>query len=361
MTRATIASIRLAACIFALTQELAGVGGDANYIQTVVEGRGYYPIYEGITLVGRLIGGNITGYGGQDVLAVDSFFKGGETIRGFDTSGIGPRALQTDGSGGTDAIGGKIFYAGTLEVRFPIPFLPEELGFSGAVFADAGSLYDTDFAGAGVIERQRSLRSSVGASLLWNSPVGPLRADFAYVLTKADFDQEAILPLRCDDQVLEHGSTAIFAKAPTGGAFVIYEIDARHGTSRLLRPRRPIHPGAHRRGERRRTRRCQPRLRRGHRHPPARRGRPRRYRLSRQSRNICRNSPRPRAAACFLQPKARRARAGRNGGAAVARALSRLRQDAGAVLSRCRRPANRRAPPAPAPLISTPAPGSKTT
>ncbi len=171
----------------ALTQELAGLGGDANYLQTVVEGRGYYPLYEGITLVGRLIGGHIVGYGGQEVLAVDAFFKGGETIRGFDTAGIGPRALRADGDG-TDAIGGNIFYAGTLEVRFPIPFLPEELGFSGAIFADAGSLFDSDFDDA--INNDDVLRSSVGASLLWNSPVGPLRADFAYVLTKADFDEE---------------------------------------------------------------------------------------------------------------------------------------------------------------------------
>jgi outer membrane protein insertion porin family len=173
---------------FALTQELAGLGGDANYLQTVLEGRGYYPIYEGITLVGRLIGGHITGWGGQDVLAVDAFFKGGETIRGFDTSGIGPRALNQDGD--FEAIGGKVFYAGTLELRFPIPFLPEELGFSGAVFADAGNLYDTDFSAADGVVDDDTLRSSVGASLLWNSPVGPLRADFAYVLTKADVDEE---------------------------------------------------------------------------------------------------------------------------------------------------------------------------
>ena len=135
-----------------------------------------------------MIGGHIVGYGGQDVLAVDAFFKGGETIRGFDTSGIGPRAFREDGSGDTDAIGGNIFYAGTLEVRFPIPFLPEELGFSGAIFADAGSLFDSDFDQA--VNNDDFLRSSVGASLLWNSPVGPLRADFAYVLTKADFDEE---------------------------------------------------------------------------------------------------------------------------------------------------------------------------
>jgi outer membrane protein insertion porin family len=71
----------------------------------------------------------------------------------------------------------------------PIPFPPEEVGFSGAVFADAGSLFDTDFSGPLVVD-DNVLRSSVGASLLWNSPVGPLRADFAYVITKADIDEE---------------------------------------------------------------------------------------------------------------------------------------------------------------------------
>lgn len=166
------------------TQDFAGVGGDVQYVKSVAEARGYYPVYEGITLVGRLIGGYITGWGGQNVAAVDSFFKGGETIRGFDSSGIGPRLNG-------DAIGGNIFYAGTLEVRFPIPLLPDELGFSGAVFADAGNLYDSDFNHAGV-QDQDIIRSSVGASLLWDSPVGPLRADFAWVLTSADFDKEEL-------------------------------------------------------------------------------------------------------------------------------------------------------------------------
>ena len=170
--------------------DFAGAGGDVNYIRTVAEARGYYPVYEGITLVGRLIGGYITGWGGQDVEAVDAFFKGGETIRGFDTSGIGPRIAEgEDGAG--DSIGGKIFYAGTVEVRFPIPLVPEELGFSGAVFADAGTLYDTDVDEVAV-DDSSNIRSSVGASLLWNSPLGPLRADFAWALTKEDFDEEEL-------------------------------------------------------------------------------------------------------------------------------------------------------------------------
>lgn len=165
------------------SQDIAGLGGDVNYIRSVAEARAYYPIYKRVTLVGRVIGGNITGWGDEDVRLVDAFYKGGETIRGFDSAGLGPRDAHTD-----DALGGTNFYAGTVEVRFPIPFLPDELGFGGAVFADAGSVWGTDVSGIDV-EDSEAIRTSVGASLLWNSPVGPLRADFAYVINKEDFDE----------------------------------------------------------------------------------------------------------------------------------------------------------------------------
>jgi outer membrane protein insertion porin family len=170
-----------------LGQDVAGVGGDVNYIRSTAEARGYYPIMKGVTLVGRAIAGHIEGWNGDDVRIVDAFYKGGETIRGFDTAGIGPRDRDSD-----DALGGKTFYATTVEVRFPIPFIPDELGFGGAVFADAGSVFDTDVkpgeTNAG-IDDSSAFRSSIGASLLWNSPVGPLRADFAYALTKEKFDE----------------------------------------------------------------------------------------------------------------------------------------------------------------------------
>lgn len=168
-----------------LTEDFAGVGGDVNFVRTVAEARGYYPVTEGITLVGRLIGGNIFGFGGQDVRAVDAFFKGGDLIRGFDTAGLGPRDADTG-----DALGGTTFYAGTVELRFPLPLVPEELGLSAALFADAGSVFGTDVSSVANIQDENTLRSSVGASLLWNSPLGPLRADFAYVISKADFDEE---------------------------------------------------------------------------------------------------------------------------------------------------------------------------
>lgn len=175
-------------------QDLAGLGGDVNYIRSTGEFRAYYPIYNQIIFVGRLIGGHITGWGDDDVRIVDSFYKGGETIRGFDRAGYGPRDLRTN-----DALGGTIFYSGTAEIRFPIPVIPEELGISGAVFADAGSLFEVSDAvnvvdpltgNLPIIADDSTLRSSAGVSIIWRSPVGPLRADYAFVLSSENYDEE---------------------------------------------------------------------------------------------------------------------------------------------------------------------------
>ncbi len=99
--------------------------------------------------------------------------------------------------GQRDAIGGKTYWAATAEVRFPLPLVPDDLGMSGALFADAGSLFGASGRAkraivdhGGILEDDSSLRSSVGASILWNSPVGPLRLDFAKTLTKESYDEE---------------------------------------------------------------------------------------------------------------------------------------------------------------------------
>jgi len=193
--------------IFAsFSQDLAGVGGDVNYIRSVADARGYYPITNKLTLVGRVQGGNIEGWGGDDVRMTDLFFKGGETIRGFKRAGIGPRDACEDPVTGErvhpcskDALGGKVYWATTAELRFPFPFIPDNLGMQGAVFVDAGSLFDpSDFA-LNAVAREGSfifdssqVRLSSGFSIIWQSPLGPLRADIAEALLKADFDKTEI-------------------------------------------------------------------------------------------------------------------------------------------------------------------------
>jgi outer membrane protein insertion porin family len=193
--------------IFAsFSQDLAGVGGDVNYIRSVADARGYYPITNKITLVGRVQGGDIEGWGGDDVRMTDLFFKGGETVRGFKRAGFGPRDACEDPFNGDrihpcskDSLGGKVYWATTAELRFPFPFIPDNLGMQGAVFVDAGSLFNpSDFALNAVAQEgsfifdSSQVRLSTGFSIIWQSPLGPLRADIADALLKADFDKTEI-------------------------------------------------------------------------------------------------------------------------------------------------------------------------
>lgn len=178
---------------FQIASDFAGVGGDVQYVRVVGEGRAYYPITDKITFIGRVIGGHVEGWGGEDVRLLDLFTKGGETVRGFDRAGFGPRDVTTG-----SALGGKTFWAATAEARFPLPFIPEELGVSGAVFADAGSLFNaneraqelsTCAGGSAVcLADDSTIRTSIGAGILWNSPVGPLRLDYAHALNKENYD-----------------------------------------------------------------------------------------------------------------------------------------------------------------------------
>jgi outer membrane protein insertion porin family len=173
-----------------------------DYVRTVGEVRGYYPLTKDFTLVGRALAGNIFNWNqGGLIRTVDDFYKGGECVRGFAPAGLGPRDV-----GSTDALGGKNFYCATAEVRFPLPFIPDDMGFGGAIFADAGSVWGTDANALAkaymtshgisgpvpVAEDSNSIRASVGASLIWNSPIGPLRADFGYALMKEQFDQTQV-------------------------------------------------------------------------------------------------------------------------------------------------------------------------
>ncbi|MEZ5855308.1 MAG: outer membrane protein assembly factor BamA [Hyphomicrobiaceae bacterium] len=180
--------------------DFAGVGGDVQYVRLSAEGRYYYPITNNITFVGRVVGGHVEGWGGDDVRLIDLYYKGGETIRGFNRSGFGPRDLVTG-----DAIGGKTFYAATAEVRYPLPFVPDDLGIKGAVFVDAGSLFSINNSSKNLngqadpitgvpvdIADSSKPRVSVGTSLIWDSPLGPLRADFGWALMKETYDKDQL-------------------------------------------------------------------------------------------------------------------------------------------------------------------------
>lgn len=174
---------------YTINQDLAGVGGDVRFVRSTGDFKAYYPVAESVTFMGRVTGGHIQGWGGQDVRLLDLFYRGGETVRGFASAGIGPRDTL---SANRDALGGTTYIATTAETLFDIPGVPRDLGIRGAAFVDAGSLWGTNQTAAklpGVAGAKPQLRASAGVGIVWDSPIGGLRADYAVPLVSQSFDK----------------------------------------------------------------------------------------------------------------------------------------------------------------------------
>ncbi|MFT6332190.1 MAG: outer membrane protein insertion porin family [Lentimonas sp.] len=178
---------------FRLSQDYAGlVGGNVEYFKNEGSGAYYMPLFGGKDFVLKFSGkfGHIVGMGGQDVRSNDAFFLGGNNFRGFEYAGIGPRAKVNGSFMGGDAVGGNTYYVSTTEFRFPMG-LPKDLGISGALFSDIGTLKGVDSASSAgsEIADSGSLRASFGLSIGWASPLGPIRLDFAQVHKQEEYDQ----------------------------------------------------------------------------------------------------------------------------------------------------------------------------
>jgi len=153
--------------------------------------------------------------GNNDLRMLDMFQMGPNLVRGFAPNGIGPRDINPYGT--MDALGGTKYWGASFELQMPFWFLPKEVGLKGAVYADAGGLWDyqgpTSWAATGEVntpgctpptttapfnpgtclglqyQEQNVVRTSVGVGLIWASPFGPLRFDYAVPLTKGQFDR----------------------------------------------------------------------------------------------------------------------------------------------------------------------------
>jgi outer membrane protein insertion porin family len=176
-----------------LKQDLAGLGGDVKFLRTTADVRYYHAINDDVVGLVRAQGGYVTGWGGQQVPLLNSFFGGPSMVRGFAPNGIGPRDL-TPGTT-MDNVGGSMYWATTAELQSNIPGVPREYGLKATAFVDAGSVFrysgPTTFPGSSQslqLANTNVLRSSVGAGLSWASPFGPLTVDYAVPLTKAAYD-----------------------------------------------------------------------------------------------------------------------------------------------------------------------------
>ncbi|MET4067670.1 outer membrane protein insertion porin family [Bradyrhizobium sp. S3.2.6] len=198
-------------------QDFAGVGGDVSYLKTVADAKYYQSLVSDLVGLVHLQGGILNKVGSTDLRMLDHFQMGPNLVRGFAPNGIGPRDLNPFGT--QDALGGTKYWGASLELQMPFWFLPKEVGLKGAVYADAGGLFDyqgpttwsvtnemtttrnstctpstVNPASTGtctglVYDNGNVVRSSVGVGLIWASPFGPLRFDYAVPLTKGKNDR----------------------------------------------------------------------------------------------------------------------------------------------------------------------------
>jgi outer membrane protein insertion porin family len=195
-------------------QDFAGVGGDVTYLKTAMDLKYYTPLVADIVGLIHLQGGILNQIGNNEIRMLDHFQMGPNLVRGFAPNGIGPRDINPFGT--MDALGGTKYWGASAELQMPFWFLPKEVGLKGSIYADAGGLYDykgpTSWAltnevnAPGCIpavnnppssgtctglqyDNGNVVRTSVGVGLIWASPFGPLRFDYAVPITKGQYDR----------------------------------------------------------------------------------------------------------------------------------------------------------------------------
>ncbi len=163
-------------------QEVAGLGGNINFLRSDLTMAHYQPLFGDVVGSISLETGYIFGLD-QDVRLSDRYFLGGNSFRGFERSGVGPRDNVTQ-----DSLGGNLMAVSTAELRFPLG-LPDEYAIVGRLFSIAGTLTEPDLAGPTLFD-EPSVRVSAGFGISWRSPFGPIRMDFTQALVKEDLDRD---------------------------------------------------------------------------------------------------------------------------------------------------------------------------
>ena len=162
-----------------LSQDLAGLGGDVKFLRTTEDVRYYHSLNSDLVGMVRAQGGYITGWGGQQVPLMNSFFGGPTMVRGFAPNGFGPRDL-TPGTT-MDNVGGSMYWATTAELQSAIPGVPDEYGLKATAFVDAGSVFRYN-------GRRRFRVSAIvaGRQLQCRALLGRRRPDLGLAFRRAD-------------------------------------------------------------------------------------------------------------------------------------------------------------------------------
>ena len=180
-----------------LGTDFAGLGGNARYLRTKIDGTYFVPL-ESLTgdpdwNIAISAGAGYLAQLGKTEKIIDRFFLGGDNLRGFQSGGAGPHSNPVAPYYSTDSLGGRLIYTQSTELRFPLP-ISADLGLSGRAFVDVGSLSQvssaTNSAGQLITAYDDAgPRVGAGVGVSWKTPFGLINIDLAQAVVKKKYDQ----------------------------------------------------------------------------------------------------------------------------------------------------------------------------
>ncbi|HEY7577501.1 MAG TPA: outer membrane protein assembly factor BamA [Acetobacteraceae bacterium] len=181
--------------LLSLGNDVAGLGGNAQFVRTNVNGQYFIPLDRwtgnsdwGIALTAGF--GYLWNEGVQEEI-IDRFFLGGDNLRGFQIGGAGPHDVVTG-----DPLGGRLIWTQSTELHYPLPISPD-IGLSGRAFVDVGSLSQSSFVNPNlcptcIITTSSAPRVGIGVGISWHTQFGLLNVDVTPFVVKQPHDQTQV-------------------------------------------------------------------------------------------------------------------------------------------------------------------------
>ena len=177
--------------IIRLGTDVAGLGGNVHFIRSKIDGTYFIPldVLMGSSDWGIAVSagaGYLHTYEGKEQI-IDRFFLGGDNLRGFETGGAGPHAIQ-----GGDSLGGEFIWTQSTELRFPLP-ISSDIGLTGRTFVDIGSLQGVQPLVVNGVQvpftDNPAPRIGVGVGVSWKTPFGLINIDLGVPVVKKTLDK----------------------------------------------------------------------------------------------------------------------------------------------------------------------------
>lgn len=186
-----------------LTGEIGLPGLDQEYYKVNYQHTWYKDLGKHVTLMLNGEIGYADSYGNRDYPFLKHFYAGGvNSVRGYETSAIGPRDIDS-ATNNDYAVGGTRRVVANAELFFPVPFVRDSKQLRLSAFLDAGTVWSTEkiTTNEGCNNTASDcLRYSTGVGISWYSPFGPIKLVLAKPLNEQDGDKTEVLQFQLGSQ-----------------------------------------------------------------------------------------------------------------------------------------------------------------